>query len=59
MSCLEAVEVIVGAEPLAHATVVQVTVRPPVASCLKSITKDFPFTAVGIVIVAFPVKVMI
>lgn len=48
-----------GAVALGHATVVHVTVRLPVASCLKNMMKDFPLTAVGIVIVALPVKVII
>ena len=52
-----AVDVIVGAVPLGHTTVDQVTVLLPVASCLSIITKDLPAAAVGIVIVAFPVKV--
>ena len=59
MSCLLAVDVIVGAVPPAHLTVDHVTVREPVASCFKYIIKDFPLVAVGIVIVALPVKVMI
>ena len=54
-----AVLVIVGAVPPGHFTVVQVTVREPVASCFKSMMKDLPLVAVGIVIVALPVKVMI
>jgi len=59
LSILLAVLVIVGAVPPGHATVAQVTVRDPVASCLSSIVNDLPLTAVGIVIVALPVSVMI
>jgi len=59
ISCLLAVDVIVGAVPPAHLTVDQVTVREPVASCFKNMMKDFPLVAVGIVIVALPVRVMI
>ena len=59
MSCLLAVDVIVGAVPLGHLTVDQVTVREPVASCFKNMMKDLPLVAVGIVIVALPVKVII
>ena len=44
---------------MGYLTVDQVTVLPPVASCLKNITKDLPDVAVGIVIVALPVSVMI
>ena len=54
-----AVDVIVGAVPPAHLTVVQVTVREPVASCFKNMMNDLPLTALGIVIVALPVKVII
>ena len=50
---------IVGAVPPAHLTVDQVTVLEPVASCFSIITNDFPLVAVGIVIVALPVRVMI
>ena len=59
MSCLDAVAVIVGAVPPGHLTVDQVTVREPVASCFKNIIKDLPDVAVGIVMVALPVNVMI
>ena len=54
-----AVDVIVGAVPAGHLTVVQVTVREPVASCFNNKIKDLPLVAVGIVIVALPVRVMI
>lgn len=47
----------VGAVPPGHTTVVQVTDLEPVASCLSMIMNDLPATAVGIVIVALPVKV--
>lgn len=50
---------IVGAVPPGHTTVDHVTVREPVASCLRSKMKDLPLVAVGIVIVALPVSVMI
>jgi len=59
MSCLLAVDVIVGAVPPAHLTVDQVTVREPVPSCFNIKMKDLPAVAVGIVIVALPVKVKI
>ena len=51
--------VIVGAVPPAHLTVDQVTVRDPVPSCFNIITNDLPLVAVGIVIVALPVNVII
>jgi len=51
--------VTVGAVPPAQFTVDQVTVREPVASWRKNIMNDLPDTAVGMVIVAFPVKVII
>jgi hypothetical protein len=51
--------VIVGAVPLGYFTVDHVTEREPVASCLSMMMKDLPDVAVGIVIVALPVKVMI
>lgn len=54
-----AVLVIVGAVPPGHLTVDQVTVREPVASCFKYKMKDLPLVAVGIVMVALPVKVII
>ena len=59
MSILLAVAVIVGAVPPGQATVDQVTVREPVASCFRYIMNDLPATADGIVIVALPVSVMI
>jgi hypothetical protein len=59
ISCLDAVAVIVGAVPPAHFTVDQVTEREPVASCFKNMIKDLPLVAVGIVIVALPVNVII
>ena len=51
--------VIVGAVPPGHFTVVQVTVREPVASCFNNKINDLPDVAVGMVIVALPVNVMI
>lgn len=51
--------VIVGFVPPAHLTVDHVTVREPVPSCFKNMMKDLPLVAVGMVIVALPVKVMI
>lgn len=54
-----AVLVIVGAVPPGHLTDDQVTVREPVASCFNSKINDLPLVAVGIVMVALPVKVMI
>lgn len=54
-----AVLVIVGAVPPGHLTVDQVTVREPVASCFKYKMKDLPLVAVGIVMVALPVRVII
>ena len=59
MSILLAVAVIVGAVPPGQTTVDQVTVREPVASCLRYMMNDLPATADGIVIVALPVSVMI
>ena len=59
MSCLLAVAVIVGFVPPGHLTVDQVTVREPVPSCFKNMMKDLPLVAVGIVIVALPVRVII
>ena len=59
MSCLDAVLVIVGAVAAGQFTVDQVTVREPVASCRKIIMNDLPAAAVGIVIVALPVRVKI
>ena len=56
---MEAVAVIVGAVPPGQTTVDHVTVREPVASCLRSKMKDLPLVAVGIVIVALPVNVII
>ena len=50
---------IVGAVPPAHLTVDQVTVREPVPSCFNIKMKDLPLVAVGMVIVALPVRVMI
>lgn len=54
-----AIAVIVGAVPPGHLTVDHVTVREPVPSCFKYKIKDLPLVAVGIVIVALPVNVMI
>ncbi len=45
--------------PPAHLTVDQVTVREPVPSCFNIKIKDLPLVAVGMVIVALPVSVMI
>ena len=60
MSPLDAVLVMVGAVLLGHLTELsQVTVRLPVASCLSIIMNDWPATAVGKVMVALPVSVMI
>ena len=59
MSILLAVLVMVGAVPLGNCTEAHVTVREPVASCLSSMVKDLPLTAVGMVMVALPVSVMI
>lgn len=56
---MDAVAVIVGAVPPGQTTVDHVTVREPVASCLSNKIKDLPAVAVGIVIVALPVNVMI
>ena len=50
---------IVGFVPPGHLTVDQVTVRDPVPSCFKNMIKDLPLVAVGMVIVALPVRVMI
>ena len=50
---------IVGFVPPDHLTVDKVTVREPVPSCFKNMMKDLPLVAVGIVIVALPVRVMI
>jgi hypothetical protein len=59
ISNLLAVAVIVGAVPLGYLTVDQVTEREPVASCFNMMIKDLPAVAVGIVIVALPVRVII
>ena len=59
LSILLAVLVIVGAVAEGQVTVVQVTVRDPVASCLSRRVNDLPLTAVGMVMVALPVNVMI
>ena len=59
LSILLAVLVMVGAVAEGQETVDQVTVRDPVASCLSSRVNDLPLTAVGMVIVALPVNVMI
>ena len=49
----------VGAVAEGQETVDQVTVRDPVASCLRSMVNDLPLTAVGMVMVALPVSVII
>ena len=49
----------VGAVPPGHFTVDQVTVREPVASCFNNKINDLPDVAVGMVMVALPVNVMI
>ena len=49
----------VGAVPPGHLTVDHVTVRLPVPSCFRNRIKLLPAAAVGMVIVALPVNVMI
>ena len=49
MSTADADEVIVGAVPLGHLTLVKVAVVMPDAACVSLSTNDFPAVAVGIV----------